>query len=588
MESSKQNLIAHQGPRSGQPGEAELVHMLYDAVIDNSLWPEMISELMEHIEYSSGGTPHQVPERFQSIVTHFERAMRLSENIVALQERNSTLGGVLDSLAVGLMVFDHTGSRIFSNKAASDHGFDYATLSALQRKHERLAHMSDGMPPQLSEDSGGGADVALISAKALKGGVLPPNAAKIAVILPAMSRQSFDDFRRTYYLSDAEARLVEALHGSSSLRKAAAQCGITYESARTYLKRVYLKTGVNDQSSLLLLVDRNPLSLLGRETVRDENALSVRRNLLLEDGRNLEYFSLGPKDGHLLLHVDALTGVALEVIGTPERYLPKLEALGVHLVVPCRPGTFGSHFKKLGGLSDFTPDLLQLMDHLGAKQATLLSQAFGSCSALAFAATAPDRVDKVLMCAPSYPRHEPDDWRSMDVFYIISGVIGRRAPALLKAIVPYLMRSVMQNTSKYLARHIARSKCPADIEVLSSPQLQRRIPEMLALRTQLGTDGLVQENFLNTHGWDFDLSEISAPVHIIQGSLDNVSDPEGSAKLQTAVPECTLHEFSRLGQYLMFSEWPWIIDACAPEANSGQIIAQGNAQHSRAHGITAA
>ena len=60
----------------------------------------------------------------------------------------------------------------------------------------------------------------------------------------------------------------------------------------------------------------------------------------------------------------------------------------------------------------------------------------------------------------------------MDLFYIIGGVIGRRAPSLLKAIVPYLMRSVMQNTAKYLQRHIANSRCPADIAVLSNPLLQ--------------------------------------------------------------------------------------------------------------------
>lgn len=574
--------------RAHLPSEAELVHMLYDAVIDNSLWPEMISELMEHIERADPAGLAQAPGKFQGLVAHFERAMRLSESIVSLQEENATLGGLLDSLAVGLVIFDHSGRRVFSNRAALEYGVSQGSLSELGARYGQLLGQGNSAVPTISETADAENTIALVSASAMSEGVLPPNAAKLAVILPKVAAQSFEDFRRTHYLTETETRLVQALHSGEPLRVAAQTVGLTYESARTYLKRIYLKTGVNDQASLLLLVDRNPLSVLARAPQGAAQVGSCRKNLLLRDGRNLEYFELGPTDGHVLVHFDALTGVAIDTLGAPERYLSHLQALGLRLIVPCRPGTFGSHFKKMPGLSDFTDDLLQLLEHLGADRVTVLSQAFGSCSALAFAATAPERVDKLLLCAPSYPRHEPADWRSMDVFYIISGVIGRRIPALLKAIVPYLMRSVMQNTEKYLERHIARSRCPADIAVLSSPVLQDRIPKMLALRSQLGTDGLVQENFLNTHGWDFDLGQISAPVHIIQGELDNVSDPEGSVKLQAALPNGTYYGFETLGQYLMFSEWPWILEACAKDADSAGIIQRALAQVAGAGGITAA
>ena len=496
--------------QSAPPSEAELVHMLYDAVIDNSLWPEMISELMEHIELANDAGLAEAQANYHGLVTHFERAMRLSENIVDLQEQNSTLGGVLDSLAVGLCVYDHAGAQIYSNKAAQQCGLDRPKLAQLGQDIPKLNSPNPSNLPNLLQIEG--TNVAMISAAAIKNASLPPNAATLAIALPDLASQSFSDFQRSHYLSPAETRLVKALYETRSVRDAAARCDITYESARTYLKRSYLKTGCADQSSLLLQLERNPLSIINREPDDANVTNPVRKNLLLRDGRNLEYFEIGPKDGRLVFHFDALTGVAIDVLGSPHLYEPHLEALCIRIVVPCRPGTFGSHHKTMDGLSDFTSDLIQLMDHLGADTASIFSQAFGSCSALAFAATAPERVEKVLLCAPSYPRYEPPDWRSMDVFYIISGVIGRRAPSLLKAIVPYLMRSVMQNTAKYLERHIARSKCPADIAVLSSPVLQSRIPEMLALRTSLGTDGLVQENFLNTHGWDFDISAITMPV----------------------------------------------------------------------------
>ena len=79
----------------------------------------------------------------------------------------------------------------------------------------------------------------------------------------------------------------------------------------------------------------------------------------------------------------------------------------------------------------------------------------------------------------------------------------------------------------------------------------------------LGTDGVAQEHLLNAHGWDFDLRAVTMPVHIIQGELDNVSDPEGSRKLQAALADGHYHAFAELGQYLLFTEWPWILEACA-------------------------
>ncbi len=566
-------------PASAQrPSESELIHMLYDAVIDNSLWPEMISELMEHIEYLGQNSFSDVPKNYADLVLHFERAMRLSENVVDLQEKNSTLTGVLDSLAVGICVYDHSGKKIYSNRSANDSGLGRQQLSDLNSYVQLSLDSSRKKLPELAKIES--LNVALIDASAISDATLPPNAATLAVSLPSLSSKSFQDFCKVHYLSASEADLLWALYQSRNLRDAGSQCGITYESARTYLKRIYLKTGCSDQPSLMLMIERNPLSLINRSKTGGGDKNPVRKNLRLRNGHNLEYFDLGPKDGKLVMHFDALTGVALDLLGTPHLYLPYLDDLGLRIVVPCRPGTFNSSYRKLSGVSEFGDDLKQLLDHLEKPTATLLAQGFGTCFALGFAATHPHSVDNILLCAPSYPRHEPPNWREMDVFYIIGGVIGRRAPSLLKAIVPYLMRSVMQNTKKYLERHIVRSNCEADISVLSSPTIQKRIPEVLALRSALGTDGIVQENFLSTHGWDFDIKKITASVHILQGELDTVSAPEGGRKLSAAIADGHYHSFTELGHYLLFTEWPWIFEACAASEPSG-IINANNPQNAK-------
>lgn len=545
------------------PDQSEIVHMLYDAVADNSLWPEMISELMEHLEGYTKRTGSQDIEEFESLVQHFQRAMRLSENVVDLQERYTTLDGVLNSLSFGICVYDYGGNQLYSNESANASGVNKIKIDDRYLKLEDTSQGRGDILPML--DRLDNTEVAIIPVSQIQNTKLPANAAALVISMPKLAEHTMDHFQSIYYLTDAESHLLHALHQFKNLRKAADLCKISYESARTYLKRIFAKTSCKDQASLLALLDNNPVTLIEQLDLKGQSANSVRNNFHLKDGRNLEYFQMGPASGKTLLHFDALTGVAIDTLGDANRYLPVLEELKIQIIVPCRPGTFRSDFNKMLGLSGQTPDILQLIDHLKIDKVTLISQAFGSCSALAFAANAPSRVEKSILCAPSYPRHEPPDWRQMDLFYIIGGVIGRRAPALMRAIIPFLMRSVMQNTAKYLERHIARSNCPADVMVLSSPTLQRRIPEMLAARTALGTEGLVQENFLNTHGWDFELSKIESPVHIFQGELDNVSHPQGSRILANALPNGTYHSFPELGQYMLFSEWPWIFEACAKD-----------------------
>lgn len=547
----------------------KLVHMLYEAVVDNSLWPEMVSELLEHID--SSRVNHAADSKYLSDLTkHFERAFQLSECIVDLQEQNSTLAGVLDGLSLGISLYDHSDQLIYANEFATSSGI--VLNKPMLRLKEETKALKTSTSAQTATDKSGDVcvlrddtdlhDVAIVPVKQIKTLSLPKNIATLVIHSPKQSKATLSYLRQTYYLTQSEADFLEAFYQLRNLKAAATARGLTYESARTYLKRLFLKTGSNDQNSLLNLIESNPLSFIQIVDNQLHQTDSVRCNLKLEDGRNLEYFSLGPESGHVILHFDALSGVAIDILGQPNRYLPILNELNLRIITPCRPGTFRSSPKRMHGLSEWTDDLLALCDAIHADKVTLLSQAFGSGSALAFAATAQTRVKNAVLCAPSYPNYEPENWRQMDLFYIISGVIGRRAPRLMQAIVPFLMRSVMQNTRKYLNRHIVRSHCQADIDVLSSETLQKRIPEMLGERTALGYEGLVQENYLNTHGWDFSLQSIRCPVRILQGGQDNVSDPQGSAELARRIPNAQLHLFAELGQYMLFSQWPWILELC--------------------------
>jgi DNA-binding CsgD family transcriptional regulator len=63
------------------------------------------------------------------------------------------------------------------------------------------------------------------------------------------------DFLETRFdLTPAQARLVVLLFAGTSLRSCAKALGIKYETARSYLKSVFQKTGTHRQAELVLTV----------------------------------------------------------------------------------------------------------------------------------------------------------------------------------------------------------------------------------------------------------------------------------------------------------------------------------------------
>lgn len=70
-----------------------------------------------------------------------------------------------------------------------------------------------------------------------------------------------DHLRSLFGLTNAEAELARALVQGRDLAEAAQDCGLTINSARTYLKSVFSKTGTNRQANLVRLLLSVPVGL---------------------------------------------------------------------------------------------------------------------------------------------------------------------------------------------------------------------------------------------------------------------------------------------------------------------------------------
>jgi DNA-binding CsgD family transcriptional regulator len=62
--------------------------------------------------------------------------------------------------------------------------------------------------------------------------------------------------REAFCLTQAEARVAQALAGGRRLKAVASELGITHETVRAHLKAIFGKTGVNHQTELVIILDR--------------------------------------------------------------------------------------------------------------------------------------------------------------------------------------------------------------------------------------------------------------------------------------------------------------------------------------------
>jgi pimeloyl-ACP methyl ester carboxylesterase/DNA-binding CsgD family transcriptional regulator len=550
-----------------------LTHLVYEASLDNSLWPELIIELTEQLMRARSGKliGKEKSENLSGLTEHFRRAFDISERIVGLQEREAHLDKVLDSFSFGLALIGDDGHVILANQrmqgcmpAANDEPCGIRLLAPDKGVTQQLCEWVDccnrtNLPRMLQlPDKEDQHLLMLPRQEAVRMG-FPANAAAVLLATDIGENDGLRSFSQMHGLTRRESDLAGEILKTGDLRAAAGGMGISYESARTYLKRVFEKTHCRSQAELVSALARTPMAVLRKPGASDADAYQVRRLMTLSGGRVLEYFELGPEAGDVVLHFDALAGHVIDMLGHPVECLTHLERHNIRLITPCRPGTFRSDFRPMKSLRDFAPDVEELLDHLGIKRFSVSAFSFGSASALAVTHELQSRVNRVVLSSASYPHYHHPDWRQLDQFYQLSSFLGRKWPTIMRQVLPFFVRSVMQNTDRYFDRYIKKSRSAHDIEILSHPTTRRRAGEMLAERTSSGMAGIVEENLLNANGWDFNVGNIMVPVELVHGALDNVAPIEGGVLLAEHLPNAVMHKMPDKGHYHHFRNWPWLL-----------------------------
>lgn len=267
------------------PFFAEMVHPAFGAYDDLNTWIRKTDDgrpwisLLLHFGRNDGRPSDEARRRLQILLPHMRRACGAGEQLQQARQDNATLSETLDHVAEAVALVDRAGRVLKANLAAmaifrAAHGIALAHDGHLIITH---ADTRDAYAKAVAQCA---SPILLLSSRS----AAPPasiaiprvDAAPLVLTLQALAKSQAaavkavavlfiadpgakpvdrgQALRVAYGLSPSEVRLVQALMEGSSLKEFAAGNQLTYETVRSYLRHVLVKTGTRRQSDLVRLI----------------------------------------------------------------------------------------------------------------------------------------------------------------------------------------------------------------------------------------------------------------------------------------------------------------------------------------------
>lgn len=225
--------------------------------------------------------------RFEQLHAHVCRALNIAARLERLTAQASASAAALDGLAHGVLFLNNKGQVLHANATAENwlrrsNGLSLCadrlvlTDPAAQQQLDGVLHgfrrqgpaAARGLPQRIpirrpDRDRPLMLSAVRLSAERSRFVATLPTVMLLIVDPAAPLRPGPTLLRTLYRLTPAEARLAQALLGGAGLRQAAEAAGMSYETARWYLKILFQKTHTSRQAELVarLLTDLGGLAL---------------------------------------------------------------------------------------------------------------------------------------------------------------------------------------------------------------------------------------------------------------------------------------------------------------------------------------
>ncbi len=260
--------------------------------------------------------------------------------------------------------------------------------------------------------------------------------------------------------------------------------------------------------------------------------------LVLADGRRLGYNEYGLADGKPLFYFHGTPSSRKDWLAVGNKGLP--EKLGVHVIVPDRPGIGLSSFQPGRRIGDWASDVVALADALAMERFAVFGYSGGGPYALACAQNIPHRLTTVGVAAGEGPADQPGIYEGINPQALQFMRTAREKPWQFR-----LMWSIVCAMTRYAPRLLARrggffTGLPeADKAVTQKyPELEKALYDAMVESVRSGTRGPQWDAALAVSPWDFPIGDISIPVYLWQGECDRNVSPAAGHYFARAIPQC--------------------------------------------------
>ena len=288
----------------------------------------------------------------------------------------------------------------------------------------------------------------------------------------------------------------------------------------------------------------------------------VNQQFQLPDGRLLGYDEHGPSDGSPLFYFHGSPGSRLAWKLFVEPGLA--EELGIHVIVPDRPGSGHSDFQPGRTIRDWPADVVALADHLGLTRFAVLGYSGGGPYALACALTIPERLTRIGIVSGTAP------FEGSGLTFDNSPLCTRllrlvRDQRWLSRLTVRLMKFGAHYTPKLMVKLVMAALPAADRAMLRRPRFQQDFVEMVRDAVQAGPRGTEHEIALIVRPWNFCPEDVRGAVHLWHGEADACALLAMARYIAQAIPNSRLLTYPGEGHLSMMAKYAKeILNALAP------------------------
>jgi len=550
-------------PQAGLQLRDELVNSIYAMVENEREWPELLLRLDEY--FSRADLP---PRKHDTtpLLAHMERASLLIDTLSELRMKTRYTDKVLDRVPMGIALIDPECNILSINSRA------HSLLDSIGAKH-RDGHLEfpdagtqkqfRKVIEQVSGEQTPGAPLSIENMNLWVSRHGSGSTTRLALYLGHRTSQNQIQFRRLmehYGLTEKEARLTARLcDGFISLEEAADSLHIGIGTARSHLKRVFSKTGVQRQADLIKLVLSNPiLTLQYLESSGRAPAPHTQDSQLLHlsSGRTISWAEYGDPKGSPVLFCHAITGCRLLI---PQDCTP-LTRHGIRLIVPDRAGYGLSTPASAGScMQQWLEDIELFMACLGIRSCPVIGHSAGGGFALDLASIYPERVEKLILLGSVLPLGNRADIRHLLPINRVLIQLGRKNPTVARTLLALSMQVLLKKAGSYFGL-VNKDIAHLDSAVLEDPIMRKLLDDSFRETTRQGSSHMQDEMLYLATCWRGNPDNISCPITLWHGDQDKLTPRPVVEKFQQRLGKRgKLHWVEDAGYFLHFHQWHDII-----------------------------